>query len=187
MTSISTFFVRAKHWQLFALFIGTEFAGFVGSIVAVVSASPSGKLIGGAFTLPSYMCPLAWWWYSGSLLNSAIRPRRELNFGLFRSASIFMLLSVSLSPFLGAMVPQSGTTLSPFLVDVIAPVALLFFFCMFYVQYFLSKSFVLKNKGQAGIGAGDVGYFFLFLFFVFGVWVIQPRINQIYAEKRNTE
>jgi hypothetical protein len=183
MDSVSTFFVRAKHWQLFALFMGTEFIGFMGSIAVAVSALPPGKLIGGALMLPSYLCPLFWWWSSGSLLRSEIMPRRELNFGLFRFASVFMLLTVLASLFLGALVPQSGMTLSPFLIAATVPVVLLFLFCTFYIQYFLSKSLVLKDNGQVGIGGGDVGYFFLFLFFIFGVWVIQPRVNRIYSEK----
>jgi len=187
MNSVATFFVRAKHWQLFVLFLGTEFVGFVGSIAALMSASPSSQVIGGALMLPSYICPLVWWWSSGLLLRTAITPRRELNFGLFRFASIFMLLSVCLSPLLGALIPQSGTTLSPFLIALTAPVVLLFLLSMFYVQYFLSKSLVLKSKGRVGLGEGDVGCFFLFLFFILGVWVLQPRINQIYVEKRNNE
>jgi hypothetical protein len=187
MKSVSTFFVRAKHWQLFALFLGTEFAGFVGAIAAVVSALPSGKLIGVALMLPSYLCPLVWWWFSGSLLHSAVTPRRELNFHLFRYASIFLLLGVFLSQFLGALVPQSGTAFGPFLITAIGSFSLVFLFCVFYVLYFLSKSIVMRNKGHVGLGAGDVGYFFLFLFYIFGVWVIQPRINQIYAEKQHTK
>jgi hypothetical protein len=56
--------------------------------------------------------------------------------------------------------------------------------CLIYVLYFVAKSLVLTNK-RRHVTLGDYAWS-LFLLWVspLGVWMIQPRINQLYAERK---
>ena len=180
MNSVATFFARAKHWQIFAVFMIGQLAGFVGVIAATIGVTYISKVPGLVLMLLSYLTPVLWWFSVGSLLHSTVQPTRDLHFGLFRSASIFVAFG-SLTLFLGPLVPESGVRLAnPIMVGIVGT-SVFMLLCIFYIGYFLSKSLTVL-KGKATIFNSDVGYFFLFLFYPLGVWVIQPRINQIYAE-----
>lgn len=188
MTGIERFLLRAKHWQIFVLFIGTQIAGFVGLIATELTVKSSenslvSAVIEGVFTLPSFLSYLAWWWSTGSLLHSLIKPVRELNIRLFRFSCIFILLS-SLSTNLVS--PIYGP-FKPIYLAGIAALSLCVLLLVFYISYFLSKSLVTRTKGRVELGGGDVAFFFLFLFPFIGVWLIQPRINQFYAETQKWE
>ena len=187
MNGIARFFLRAKHWQVFVLLVCTQLAEFVAWIATELTAGPShglliSMLIGEAATVTYCLCLVGWWWSMGSLLHSMVKPTRELNITLFRvSCIVFLLLC-------GILAPLSRLTDDPrLLIAAIGPMLLLFLFSGFYIPYFLSKSLVIKNRGRAALGSGEVAFFFLFLFSIVGVWLIQPRINQLYAEKKNAE
>src|SRR5258706_1398032 len=63
----------------------------------------------------------------------------------------------------------------------IIPLHLLAMFCMFYNLYFVAKNLRLAEI-QKPLGFYEYsGQFFLLWFFPFGIWIIQPRINQLYA------
>jgi hypothetical protein len=188
LTGIERFLLRAKHWQIFVLFISTQIAGFVGLIATELTVKSSenplvSAVIEDAFTLPSFLCYLAWWWSTGSLLHSLIKPARELNIRLFRFSCIFILLS-SLSTNL--LSPIYGP-FKPIYFAGIAALSFCVLLLVLYIPYFLSKSLVTKTKGRVELGGGDVAFFFLFLFPFIGVWLIQPRINQLYAETQKWE
>ena len=54
-------------------------------------------------------------------------------------------------------------------------------FCMFYNLYFVAKSLKLVEL-QRPVGFYDYsGPLFLLWFFPAGIWVVQPRINRLYA------
>jgi hypothetical protein len=183
LSGIAHFFLRAKRWQIFVLLIGTQAAGFLGYIAAELTPQPSKSplitaLMANAFMLPSSLCCLAWWWSTGSLLHSLIKPTRELNVGLFRFSSIFGLLFSMMTP-LFSLIPGP---LNPFH---FAAIAILFLFVLllaFYIPFFLSRSLLIKTRGRIELGGGEVVFFFLFSFPLIGVWRIQPRINQLFAE-----
>ena len=188
MNGVARFILRAKHWQIFVLLIGTQIAGFVGLIATELTVKSSensliSAVIEVAFALPCFLCYLAWWWSTGSLLHSLIKPRRELNIRLFHFSSISLLL---LFVFAHLLPPIYGPV-KPLYFAAIATTYLCVLFFVFYIPYFLSKSLVMRNKGRVEIGGGDVAFFFLFLFPFIGVWLIQPRINQLYAETQKWE
>jgi hypothetical protein len=148
LTGIERFLLRAKHWQIFVLLIGTQIAGFVGLIATELTVKSSespliSAVIEDAFTLPSFLCYLAWWWSTGSLLYSLIKPTRELNIRLFRFSSIFLLLS---SLFTHLLSPIYGP-FKPLYFTAIAALSLCVLLLVFYIPYFLSKSLVAKTNG----------------------------------------
>jgi hypothetical protein len=84
-----------------------------------------------------------------------------------------------------SFMPASHPSSKPFLVETVLPLHLFAIFCMFYIFYFVAKSLVMVNKGRQ-VAFGDYAKSLILLFlFPIGVWRIQPRINQLYAQSRN--
>ena len=118
---------------------------------------------------------LLWLWSMGSFLNSIVHPALKLNTAFFRLTLIYPPLYV-----LGFM--TSFQKQLPLLLVVVIPLHLVAMFCMFYNLYFVSKSLVLAETGKSPSFYDYAGPFFLVWFFPIGVWVVQPRINRLFAE-----
>jgi hypothetical protein len=189
VNAIASFFVRAKHWQIFILLVGV---GFVGDVVAVVSSisetarSPQdfGK-IGlplGFVTVLFMFCFLGWFWSMGSFLSSIVQPSLRLKMGFFRFALVYpgLYIFVFMALFL-------RTTSNPALLAIIFPLHFFAMFCIFYGLYFVSKSLVLAETNKPVTFYDYAGPFFLIWFFPVGVWFTQPRINRLYAERKSVE
>jgi len=58
-------------------------------------------------------------------------------------------------------------------------------FCLAYGFYFVSKSLMLAERGDSISFRNYAGLFVLIWFFPIGVWVVQPRVNLLYADKKN--
>jgi hypothetical protein len=71
---------------------------------------------------------------------------------------------------------------NPGIFAIIFPLHLFSMFCIFYCLYFIAKS--LKSvELQRPVTFNDyAGEFVLIWFFPIGVWVIQPRINNIFND-----
>lgn len=171
MSRFADHFLRAKAWQVFLLF----FVLF--SILLAVPmpdrGTPTAFIAFVALAVISEFCFLAWLWSMGSFLSSITQPASRLNVGLFRLALVYPPL------YIVAFLTLFEHSL-PALFLVIIPLHLFAMFCMLYTLYFVSKSLVLAEKGEPG---AFIGSFFLIWFFPVGVWIIQPRINRLYAER----
>jgi hypothetical protein len=60
-------------------------------------------------------------------------------------------------------------------------------FCMFYLLTFVSRNLALAEIGRAVKFHDYAGYFFALWFYPIGVWIVQPRINRLYAERKRRE
>lgn len=189
MNVIANFFLRAKHWQIFLLLFGIGVVGDLAAISSSISArvqSPEdfGKvsLLVGVEIVLFMFCFLAWFWSMGSFLSSIMQPALRLKMGFFRFAIIYPALYI----FVFIALFQSIST-KPTLFAVIFPLHVSAVFCMFYLLYFVSKSLVLAETSKPASFYDYAGPFFLIWFFPIGVWFTQPRINRLYAERRNVE
>lgn len=185
MNAIASFFLRAKHWQIFLLCFGVFFVGGTAlmlSTAATRSQEDFGKvdLLFGAVTVQFMLCFLAWLWSMGSFLNSMAKPMLRLRAGFFHFALVYPALYIFV--FIAA-IPRAGSELFA----VILPLHFLAMFCMFYILYFVSKHLVLVETGKSASFYDYAGPFFLLWFYPIGVWIIQPRINRLYAERKNAE
>jgi hypothetical protein len=70
----------------------------------------------------------------------------------------------------------------PWMIWLILPFPLLAMFC---ILYFLSKSLVMFETGKRVTFYDDAGPFLLFWFIAIGLWFTQPRINRLYANRRD--
>lgn len=169
MSGFADYFLRAKAWQVFLLF----FAVF--SMLVAVSlpgrGTPTAFI---ALAAISESCLLAWLWSMGSFLSSITPQASRLNVRFFRLALVYPPL------YIVAFLTLFEHSL-PALFLVIIPLHLFAMFCVLYTLYFVSKSLVLAERGES---SSFMGPFFLIWFFPVGVWIIQPRVNRLYAEKR---
>ena len=185
MNLIVRFFLRARHWQIFLLIFGVFCVGQVVIMSSPPVRSPedfweAGLLLGVVMVLLFTLCFLAWFWSIGSFLSSIVQPALRLKIGFFRFALVYPAL------YIFAFIPFF-LSLKPVLFAVIFPLHLFAMFCLFYSLYFVSKSLVLTETGKSASFYDYAGPFFLLWFFPIGVWIIQPRINRLYAERRNAE
>jgi len=189
MDMVANLFLRAKHWQIFVLLVGVGFVGDVVVIVSSISATARSPQDFGKIGLPFGFVValfmfffLGWFWSMGSFLNSIVQPSLRPKVGFFRFALVYPGLYI----FLFIALFQISTT-SPALLLVIFPLHFLAMFCMFYDLYFVSKSLVLAETSKPVSFYDYAGPFFLMWFFPIGVWFTQPRINRLYAERKNAE
>jgi len=175
MSRVEDYFLRAKHWQIFVLFAVL----FVLSPVALFG-SGKGLYAFLAITVVFEVFLFAWFWSMGSFLNSTLERRLSMGIGLFRFALVYPLFYVFV--FFIFFVNAS-----PVLFLVIFPLHLVAMFCTLYSMYFVSKSLVLAETGTLAPFRSYIGIFLLLWFFPAGVWILQPRVNRLYTEKRNAK
>jgi hypothetical protein len=184
MKAVANLFLRAKHWQLFLLL-------FVVPLVVEITAmgymprtirswrdlGTSGFFFMGLVAI-SMFCFLGWLWAMGSFLNPLEEPSVRLRLMYFRAALLyqpvygFVFFAVFLNP---------GPP-----VQVVLPLHLFAIFCLLYCFYFVARSLVTVNKGKQVSFSDYAKTLFLLYFYPIGVWIIQPRINQLYIESGNT-
>ena len=183
MGTISNLFLRARHWQIFILIFATYVAGawaIVRSIDVRGQASLFNKYDVVFFLLNALaMCIfLAWCWAMGSLLNSVASTGLRLEMRFFRFALIYPALYL----FFFAAAFESNKLV---LILLTFPLHFFAMFCLFYNFYFVSKSLVTVETGTPALFSNYAGPFFLLWFFPVGIWIIQPRINRLYAAQRH--
>jgi hypothetical protein len=176
------FFLTARHWQIFLLFMGIFFAAeFI-----VLNSMPDPPVTPETFQqamLPFFLMTvlfmllvLAWLWTLGeffwTMVPAALRP----DVRWFRGSLVYPLLYVSTALLVFEPDPASVP------VGVILPFHLLAMYCMFYDLAFVAKTLRMAESQTAASFYDYSGQFFLLWFFPIGIWVLQPRINRLAAK-----
>jgi hypothetical protein len=176
--SVADYFLRAKHWQLFLFLFGTFCV--MGTAMTMTEGSRAIRVLSWAVVGTGELSFLSWLWSLGSFLRFLVHPAQRLNAGFFLFSLIYPPLYLfSILAFFPNELPL------PF--AVIIPLHLLAMFCMLYGLYFVSKSLALAERGGSVSFYNYVGSLFLIWFFPIGVWIIQPRVNRLYANQKNAE
>ena len=130
----------------------------------------------GAVLLPFVVCFMGWLWSLGSFLSSIAEPSLRLNLHFFRFAILFssLYLLTALPFFLSS---------NPTIEAIILPMHFLALVCLLYAFYFVSKSLVVAETGEAVTFNDYAISLLLFLCSFIGIWLIQPRINRLYAHR----
>ncbi|WP_298710075.1 hypothetical protein [uncultured Chitinophaga sp.] len=182
-----TRFLKLKHWQLFCLFIGIPFVFQFVMTSALVSGGDPADIL---FWFPVLMAALSGlffsWFYSlGTYLHKKLPYDTRMHltrFKIFLFVPAAYIIGICLL-MAGAM--QDGwqaTGLEMAIPALLVPVHLFAMFCIFYCMYFIAKAMKTVETGKAGTFSDFAGEFFLIWFFPVGVWILQPRINAIFAE-----
>jgi hypothetical protein len=195
-------FLKAQHWQLFLLTFGIgmffQFI-FIGSMVANIStrqnADPQDFFNYMKF-FPIIMLLFVsvffgWFWsvVTGLQTNLPDEIKMKLiRFKIFFFIPIIYMLFISV--YMGIVFSglMSGTgevnaaTIGG-LVALIVPLHLFSMFCMFHTLYYVAKTLKMAEIQRTVSFSDFAGEFFLIWFFPIGIWIIQPRINKLVANK----
>src|ERR1700686_1828474 len=183
---ITSFFLRAKHWKLFLLLAVIPMVAEMVAMVSMPMTAGSSKGPGGgdfvfaSITILYMFCFLIWFWSLSSFLNSIVKPELKLKTTFLRFALIYP--AVYLPFFLVVFFD-----LRPELFAVVLPLHFFAMFCIFYCLRFVSKSLVLVETGKPASFYDYAGPFFLIWFYPIGIWIVQPRVNGLYAERSSSE
>jgi hypothetical protein len=184
MNWIERLFVRAKHWQIFLLFVVAFAVGEFPVIGNLTTAVPSQQSYGMVLLLTEIAtalatwCFLLWLWSLGSFLKSLVPPALKLKKRFF----LFTILGTAIDALLSVTLFQS---IDRNLSIVTIPLHLPGVFCMFRNPYFVAEGLVIAETGVSVSFLDCFGPFLLLFFAIMGVWFIQPRINRLYAGKRS--
>jgi hypothetical protein len=179
--SVSHYFLRAKHWQIFLLLFGMFcVVWFVPFPEARTLSAESLGLFFGAVVGLAQLLLAVWLWSLGSFLTSILPHTLRLGLGIFRFAVIYTPIYLfAFNVFYGG--------LRPLLIAFVFPLHLLAMFCWVYSLYFVSKSLLSAERGEPVTFSIYAGALFLIWCFPIGVWIVQPRINRLYADKKSAE
>ncbi len=144
MDLVTSFFLRAKHWQIFLLVFGVYALGQIWALNSIVAPRPTENVGGFGIIFWVLMalfgfCFLTWFWAMGSFLSSIVRPELKLKLRFFRFA---LLYSIFYAFFFFKFVLST----QPVQVFAIIPLHLFAMFCLLYILYFDSKSLVLAES-----------------------------------------
>ncbi len=186
INTIASFFLRAKHWQIFLVVFGVYLLGQILLMSYFVSSSGRGDSSGKYGILFGVVMGLScsglifWLWCVGAFCNSIVDEALRLRSKFHGVAAIYPpFYAVFFVARLGSF---GGRTL-----EIILPLHLFAMFCMFYLLYFASKSIVLAEGNKPVSFYDYAGPFFLMWFFPVGIWLVQPRINRLYSEHTPSE
>jgi len=183
MKTLASFFLRGKPWQIFVVVAGLYAVG-MSAIVDPMLPFPTphavvtrATMLSGLVAAVSTLGLLVWLWSMGSFFNSIVVTNLKMREGLFRTALVYPPVYIAwyISTF-----PISG--IRKFLVDFL--LALPGMFCVVYLFVFVSKTLVMTETGEPATFSDYAGPFFLLWFFPVGIWIIQPRVNRLYANRR---
>jgi len=182
MKTIKAAYLQARHWQIFIVFAGIIILSHVITLPLVVAStlndanSTTLGLAFGAVMAVGTASLVGWFASIGTFTNTLIKAPLRPKTGFFRFALIYPILYMFVAGpfFLGR---------NPSMIGVILPLHFFAVFCLFYDLHFASKNFVLARTGKRVTFYDYAGPFFLMWFFPIGVWSVQPKINQLYAER----
>jgi hypothetical protein len=195
-------FLRMKHWQLFILLFGIPLTfQAIGMVSIAFFKDPAMFFIIFPLILFLYMAGFFSWFYTlGTNLNRKLPGAVQMNLKKFKIllfipiVYIFLICIFLFGLFknLAEMAASGSTDFAAFstlqpsgtLVVLIVPLHFLSIFCIFYSLYFIAKSLKVAEGQRAVVFNDFAGEFFLIWFFPIGVWILQPRINRLFANDR---
>ncbi len=186
MNWIERLFVRAKHWQIFLLFVVAFAVGefpVIGNLTTVVPSQQSCgmvPLLTEIATALASWCFLLWLWSLGSFLTSLVPPALKLKKRFF----LFTILGTAIDALLSVARFRS---IDRNLFIVTIPLRLFGVFCMCSNLYFVAEGLAIAETGESVSFLDCFGPFLLLFFASMGVWFMQPRINRLYAGKPSAQ
>ena len=185
MKGAGDLFLRAKHWQIFLLLVVVPTIAQFAAIGYMPTRIRSWRDFGiagfvflGAMEL-YLLCYLTWFRSMGLFLVSIEKPALRMKSAFFHFAFFYPAIYIVIFVFLISDPPAPAYA-------IVTP-HLLCMFCLFYLIYFVSRSLVMIETGKPVPFSEYAVPFFLLWFSPLGVWIIQPKVNRLYAERRNAE
>jgi hypothetical protein len=191
-------FLKARHWQLFLLTFGLAMIFqfiIMGTMFASIGNGEQpdpGAFLRFFYAFPVMMAILTgtlfgWFWSIAIGLQKKLPANVTMKTSKFKIFFFIPLLyMVLISITVGAAmigILEKGAEPNPALIAglmaIILPLHLFSMFCMFYCLYFVSKTIKTIELQRETTFSDFAGEFFLIWFYPVGIWIIQPRINQM--------
>ncbi len=201
------FFLKLKHWQLFILLIGIPgvlyaaltmvlFSKLISLINHInINPDPSEFLIIWAYMpgiiLLATILFFCWFYTLGTNLHRRLPTDVKMNSLLFKIfLTIFaistLLLCYFLYHFYSNIIPSAAQGHPPYispLIILIIPLQFFSVFCIFYCMYFVAKSLKSIELQREAVFGEYIIEIILILFLIVGIWFLQPKINNLFAEE----
>lgn len=192
--------LRAKHWQLFIFFFAIPFIVQIISMVTMMNVMIKNEgnpesivpfvILGVIYTaiiILVLFVQLVWYWGVGTKLIEYTTLNLDLKIMKFKWAFLIPFGYFGVLILYGLYAIVSITPPSPFIFLFIVPLHIFSLVCILYVIYFCAKTIKSIEEKRVVSFSDCAGEFFLILFFIIGIWFIQPRINKIVKEGMTDE
>ena len=170
-------YLRAKHWQLFIVLVGSMFLAQTIMFSTFLSGNSSSILA--LLVLPMLLMGIVffgWLWSISAACYKALPPKLASSPKPMQIGLIYALVYLVLS---GTFFFGPGNQLPSYVVVM----HLLAMAAIFYSLGFTAKQLTKLEQHQNVSFFSYSGPFFLFWFFPIGVWFIQPKVNQLLGQK----
>lgn len=199
-------FLKAKHWQLFALMLGipllyqvyimSQIWGFQTQPEPVKGEEGFTQVLNEEFIQFDFFFPFmmiffsllifGWFWSIAIGLQKKIPEGIEMKVKKFKVLFFFPLVYIILlMVYLTGLFNGMGTSRflrGEWFLAIILPLHLFSMFCIFYSMYFAART-IKTAELQRKVGFGDfIGEFFLLWFYFVGIWIIQPKVNKLFGK-----
>jgi len=168
-------FLRAKHWQLFLVLVGSIF---------LTQTTLFNSLEGGGFSpnvllmLPTFILGLLFFGWLWAIASACSRGLPSELFSSPRPMQIGLVYALFYMALFGIVFDSSSEPPA-----YIFPMHLLAVIAIFYSLGFTAKQLTKLDQGKEVSFFSYSGPFFLLWFFPLGVWVIQPKVNELLDNK----
>lgn len=179
-------FLTIKHWQLFIfLFCIPIIIQLAIVVITIINNMPELMLYCFPMLMLIYVVILFGWLYTlGTQLHKKLPSSVNTNltlFKLFISVPTAYVVVVSMSMYNLFTNISVNEQMIPKYFLIILPIHLFSMFCIFYCLYFIAKTLKAVELQKKVNFSDCVGEFCLLWFFPIGIWILQPRINAIFA------
>jgi hypothetical protein len=191
-------FLKAKHWQLFLLIFGIpmlfQFV-MMGTMIARISSQNTPD--------PAFMFSyikffpiimiffmgtfFGWFWSIAIGLQRKIPAQVKMKVKKFKIlffvpvvyiASMMLMMIIMMNGFMEKESLPNPGFIGGF-AALIVPLHIFSMFCVFYSLYFVAKTFKTVELQREVSFSDFAGEFFMIWFYPIGIWIIQPKINQM--------
>lgn len=193
-------FLRLKHWQLFLLIIGLPIV-FQISFVGVLASSEKVGTMDNIFQLLQFaplifsisMCAFfGWFWAIAMEFQKKLPESLRLKLTKFKVlflismtylvGILFLLTNFNTIIYYARTYDEHNTYLFLIALVIIIVLHLFSVFGIFYSMYFVAKT-IKTVELQREVRFGDfIGEFFMIWFYFIGIWILQPKVNQLAEE-----
>jgi hypothetical protein len=194
-------FLKAKHWQLFLLIFGIPVLFQIVLMITVITNITNQNEPDPTFIF-SYLLffpiimilviaiQFGWFWSIAIGLQHKIPENvtmkvKKFKIFFFIPLVYIILISIFIGIAANRMLVSGNEPNITLLISFIIILPLHFFsmFCIFYSIYFVAKTYKTVELQREVSFSDFAGEFFMIWFYPIGIWIIQPKINQIIETK----
>jgi hypothetical protein len=194
-------FLKAKHWQLFFLMVGVPIIGYMFFVIQLINSFEMQTSTSGTMMTPEgviemmrpfflfmmfpFLIQFGWFYSLGKGVQKYVNPLLRIKSSLFTFTSVFPLLYVFAAFTLmdgileNAALDQNYEP--PLSLLLLLPLNFITMGCMFYNFYFIARTLKTAELLRVVKFSDYAGEFFLMWFHFIGVWIVQPKVNQMQA------